>query len=346
MRFRLIVAGILLGACALPEAPTERSMGSVDAEACEATDPRAVEVTVNAQPDTGPGPLVDLVRSARASIDLSVYLIGTNNDVYDALVEKAAEVDVRVIVDGRSTRQRTLDALVRAGARARTQPEEFVYVRYGPFYHPKFAVVDRQRAWVSTSNLLEPYMSSERNFDAFDDDPEDVADLQEIFDADWEDRSPDVDCTRLVVSPDNSRERILAFIDGAASSLLVESMQLADRRVREHLAARAAEGVEVRVILANACWIWDNIDAATFLAGAGISARWMSEYDAHVKMMVADGRTAYLGSVNMSRNSIDRNREVGLILDDPPALEVMATTFEHDWSVAGADWSAFPEVCR
>lgn len=337
---------VLLGACAMPGAPTERSFGATDPEACDVADPRAVAVAVDTQPDTGRGALVDLVRGAQESIALSVYMIGVNNDVVDALVERAAEVDVRVIADGRATTQHTLDALEQAGARAQTQPDEFVYVRYGPYYHPKFAVIDRQRAWVSTSNLLEPYMSSERNFDAFDDDPEDVADLLEIFEADWERRPPDVDCTRLVVSPVNARERIEAFIDGAERTLDVESMQLADRRVREHIAARAAAGVVVRVILAHPCWIRNNTDAAEVLQAAAIDVRWMSEYDAHVKMMVADGSRAYLGSVNMSRTSIDRNREVGLVVHDAPAIEVMATTFEHDWSVAGTDWSLFPEACH
>jgi len=342
----LLVAGLLAGACSLSEPPAERSAGSRLGEACEATDPRSVALTVEAQPDTGSGGLVDLIRGAQESIDVAVYLIGSGTDVFDALVERAGEIDVRVMVDARATSPHVLAVLAEAGARTETQPDDFVYVRYGPYYHPKFAVFDRRRAWVSTGNLLEPFMSSERNFDATDDDPEDVADLVEIFDADWERRPPDVACTRLVVSPDNARERLLAFVDSAQSTLLVESMQLADRQVRAHLIARAADGVQIQIVLADACWITPNRGAAEVMDRAeGIAVRWMGEYDAHVKMMIADGERAYLGSVNMSQNSIDRNREVGLILDDPAALEVLATTFAHDWSVARADWTVFPDLC-
>lgn len=341
-----LFAGLLAGACAVPETSVERAAGAPIDEACAPTDPRGVELTVVAQPEAGTEGLVELVRGAEESIDLAVYMLGDDTDVFDALVERAGEIDVRVMVDERATARRVRTALEDAGALAQTQPDAFAYVRYGPYYHPKLAVFDRQRAWISTGNLREPYMSTERNYDVTDDDPEDVADLAEIFDADWEGRAPDLDCTRLVVSPENARERLLAFIDGAESTLVVESMQLADRQVRAHVVARAEAGVEVRIVLADGCWIAANVGAAALLADAGIAARWMSEFSAHVKMMVADGARAYLGSVNMSRTSIDRNREVGLILDDAPALEVLHTTFEHDWSAAVEDWTVFPDLCR
>ncbi|MBI2893400.1 MAG: hypothetical protein HYY06_07590 [Deltaproteobacteria bacterium] len=323
--------------------------GDADAEpACEMTDPRRVPVTLDAQPDEGMGNLVDFINGAESSIDVAIYLIGDNNDVFDALARRAGEIDVRVIVDGGETWDSTRETLEDAGAQTKIQPDEFVYQEYGPFYHIKVMVVDRDRAWISTGNLLEPYMSSERNFDVYDEDAQDVEDLQEIFDADWDRRSPDIDCTRLIVSPENARERILAFIDGAEESLSIESMQLKDREVRSHVAARAAEGVDVRIILADGCWVSDNMDARDFLEGEGISPRWMLEYSAHVKMMLADDRIAYVGSVNMSQNSIDRNREVGLALDDDASIETLSDTFEHDWSVARTDWEIFddPDTCQ
>ena len=125
--------------------------------------------------------------------------------------------------------------------------------------------MDGARTWLSNGNLCEPFMSTERNFEVFDDDPQDAEDLQEVFDADWERRSADLDCTRLVVSPENAHERILDLIDSARNTLVIESMQFRDTDVREHVAARIEAGVTVRVLLANPDWIDDNFEAAEFL---------------------------------------------------------------------------------
>jgi phosphatidylserine/phosphatidylglycerophosphate/cardiolipin synthase-like enzyme len=198
--------------------------------------------------------------------------------------------------------------------------------------HAKLIVVDEAEAVISTGNYSVYQMRQERNFVAHDDDPQDIADLVALFDADWERSPPDLSCTRLLVSPVNARQRILALIRGASRSLLVESMQFADKDVRGAVAARKQAGVEVRVLLADPSWIDANQDAATFLAGQGIEARWLAHL--HVKAIVVDGLRAYTGSENLSYTSLSKNREVGLIFADHGAVQPMVDTFEKDWALA------------
>jgi phosphatidylserine/phosphatidylglycerophosphate/cardiolipin synthase-like enzyme len=299
-----------------------------------------VDARVGVQPDDGPAELVDLIYSATRSVDVAIYLIGDNNDVFDALAEMAAEVDVRVIVDSGETYQSTRDRLEDAGAQTHVQPDEFgddgdQYP--GPFYHIKLVVVDGERTWFSNGNLLEPYMSTERNYEVYDDDPQDAEDLQELFDADWEGRSPDLDCARIVVSPESSRDRLLDLIDGATESLVFETMQFADTDTRDAVAARVAAGVDVRVLLAHPEWITTNYDAADFLAGIGAEVRYYASWDLHAKMTLVDGERAYVGSQNFTWTSIERNREVGAFLTEPDAIDVISATFENDWD-DGADF--------
>ena len=54
----------------------------------------------------------------------------------------------------------------------------------------------------------------------------------------------------------------------------------------------------------------------------------------HVKAIVADGTTAYLGSENLSTTSLDSNREVGLITTDAEVIRQMSATFAGDWAQA------------
>ena len=52
--------------------------------------------------------------------------------------------------------------------------------------------------------------------------------------------------------------------------------------------------------------------------------------DVHAKVIAADGRRLYLGSINLTAASLDANREIGLVLDDPAATALATGTVAHD----------------
>jgi phosphatidylserine/phosphatidylglycerophosphate/cardiolipin synthase-like enzyme len=56
----------------------------------------------------------------------------------------------------------------------------------------------------------------------------------------------------------------------------------------------------------------------------------------HAKMMVADGNVAYVGSENFSSNSLDSNRELGIVFSDQQIISTLQSTFQQDWSVSQA----------
>jgi phosphatidylserine/phosphatidylglycerophosphate/cardiolipin synthase-like enzyme len=200
--------------------------------------------------------------------------------------------------------------------------------------HAKLILVDGSVAVISTGNYLKSFMLKERNFVVTDRDPWDLANLLSLFEADWNRLSPSIDCTRLLVSPINAKARILSLIEGATSTLVIESMQFADSTVRDAVAARKAAGVDVRVLLASPSWIDSNQSAAEFLTSHDIAARWLGSPSVHVKAIVADGARAYAGSENLSYTSLTKNREVGLVMTEPLAVSSIASTFEKDWANA------------
>ncbi|HLL51444.1 MAG TPA: phospholipase D-like domain-containing protein, partial [Thermomicrobiales bacterium] len=54
----------------------------------------------------------------------------------------------------------------------------------------------------------------------------------------------------------------------------------------------------------------------------------------HAKIIVADGERAFVGSQNLSATSLDQNRELGIIVDDPVNLARLMRTFEADFRSA------------
>jgi len=49
---------------------------------------------------------------------------------------------------------------------------------------------------------------------------------------------------------------------------------------------------------------------------------------------IADGERAFIGSQNLSATSLDQNRELGIIVDDPVNLARLMRTFEADFRSA------------
>jgi cardiolipin synthase len=302
--------------------------------ACEVDVPRTVPLETWAEPTAGQTPFVDALGTAQSSIRVMVYQMGYGQ-ILDTLKQKATSgVDVRVILDvsQQATNQKYFDQLTAAGATVQWSSTEFTYM------HAKAIVVDDHVAILSTGNYLASQMAKERNYVVRDEDPADLQALVGLFEADWAHSPPDLSCTRLLVSPVNARERLLALIDSATSTIDVESMQFADTDVRAAIVARHDAGVTVRVLLADPAWIDANTAAAQYLADHGIAARYMSTPEVHVKAIAVDaalpsGRV-YMGSENLSYTSLNKNREVGVIAFEASALSLASTTFDGDWATA------------
>jgi phosphatidylserine/phosphatidylglycerophosphate/cardiolipin synthase-like enzyme len=314
------------GSAAEPRTPA-RPRGACTPEA-----PRERPLRVWAEPEAGQAPLIEAITEARVSIRVMVYELG-RGAILDAILRKAkAGVEVRVILDG-SKREANGDSF--ADLRAARVKVHWSDPRFS-YMHAKTLVVDDAVAVISTGNFVAPRVGGTRDFAARDEDPEDVRTLAALFDADWRKAPPDLSCTRLVVSPENSRARLLAFIGSARRTLDIESMELSDGAVRRAIAARRRAGVKVRIVLADPRWISANLDAASFLAESGIRARYLVSPAIHTKVITVDGERAYLGSVNLSRTSLEQNREVGLSAYEPEVVALMHETFERDWASARA----------
>jgi len=52
----------------------------------------------------------------------------------------------------------------------------------------------------------------------------------------------------------------------------------------------------------------------------------------HAKVYIVDGKIAELGSINMTTNSIRRNRELGIISVNPKVVAQLTEVFLTDWA--------------
>jgi phosphatidylserine/phosphatidylglycerophosphate/cardiolipin synthase-like enzyme len=135
------------------------------------------------------------------------------------------------------------------------------------------------------------------------------------------------------VSPTNARDQLLGLIRGATSSLDIYAEVLADREVLGALGEAAQRGVRVRLIVTPTS---DNADARAALAADGVEVRLAKALYVHAKLIIADGKQAFVGSQNFSATSLDQNRELGIVVDDPVALARLTRTFNLDFAASEA----------
>jgi phosphatidylserine/phosphatidylglycerophosphate/cardiolipin synthase-like enzyme len=333
-RFAVAAALTFLGALGACAAPVDDEGTSADdlmsKSACEAVSKRSHPLTLAVEPQASADPWLAALDKAMTEIRVMVYQMG-DGPVLDALTEKAQQgLTVHVILDvsQKQFNQSSFDGLTRAGAKVLWSDPKF------SFMHAKVMVIDDVEAVISTGNYGAKRMAMERNYVMTDVDADDVKSLTAVIDADFARATPDLSCTRLVVSPVNSKERILDVISRAKKELLIESMQFADTDVRNAVVERKNAGVDVRVVLADPSWIAANDDAGKFLAQNGIPAKRLVTPAVHVKSILVDGKIAYAGSENLSTTSLEKNREVGLVVTETANVKIMRETFETDYAAA------------
>jgi phosphatidylserine/phosphatidylglycerophosphate/cardiolipin synthase-like enzyme len=303
----------------------------IDDTACGTNAARAFPLELAPSPGTLEARLLELIGGAVRSIDVVIYQF-TSEPVRDALRDAAARgVHVRVILD---RTQQENEELVRwleeNGVEARLSSESFTYT------HQKTITIDEELTLVSSGNLERRSFATSRNFTAIDRDFEDVRDFDAIFEADWSGRVPELACTRLVYSPVNSRARVIALIEGATRRIDVEAMYVTDSQVFNALIDAQRRGVAVRALLNDPRF---GVESSSWgvrdLRAAGGEVRKLPSLFVHAKVIMVDDAWFFVGSENFSRNSLNNNREAGLILGhDGLDLAAVRATLDADWNAA------------
>ncbi len=287
------------------------------------------------QPGPGNAPVIEKINSAQKSIDLVMYTLD-DTQVEKALGDAVARgVSVRVLLNGGyySKKEGGNDGsyamLQKLNVPARWTPTSFALT------HQKTLVVDGTDALIMTFNLQSKYYATGRDFAIDDTDPADVAAIEKVFNADWEAKNIVApEGSDLVWSP-GSEDEMLYLIRMASSTLDIYNEEMADEDITNALVDAAKRGVHVRVDMTYAT-NWKP--AFTTLKNGGVDVRtWASSSKKlyiHAKVIIVDGAQAFVGSENFSDTSLNKNRELGLVLRAPEVVASLEKIFNADYAAA------------
>lgn len=132
-------------------------------------------------------------------------------------------------------------------------------------------------------------------------------------------------------SPD-AEDDVLTLINSATKSIDIEIYTFSSDEVVAALINAKNRGVKVRVIIEKRIAGKQNEETFAALSGAGIEVRWASKDFTltHSKFTIFDGVKVLVGSHNLSKNALRKNREASVIFTGPEVAE-FARIFEEDW---------------
>ena len=270
------------------------------------------------QPDDGLAPLLKAVRKAKKTIDIVIFRFDRPE------LEKALEAAV-----GRGVVVRALIAHTNRGGEKILRKLELKLLAAGitvartaddlPRYHGKMMIAD-DTLFVFGFNYTHLDIEKSRSFGIVTTDKRLVKEASTLFEADRCRQGYIPSDDRLVVSPESSREVLTTFIKRARKQLLIYDEKVSDNLVLRVLQQRAKAGVEIRVI--------GRVEKAI----DGLVMRKMPGLRLHVRAMIRDGSSAFVGSQSLRRLELDGRREVGVLSRDPKVVKAIADLFEEDWA--------------
>ncbi len=287
------------------------------------------------EPEDGYGFLGTAVERARRSLELSLYELDDAAFENELVARARAGVDVRVLLnaayEGRRENAAAASRLAAGGVHVAWAPADQIF-------HAKYVVVDERTAYVGTGNLVAADYASTRDFWVEDARPADVAAIDITFDDDFADRDVAPRPSGGLVWSPGSTAALVALIDSARRSLLVENEEMDDDAVEAALAAAAARGVLVRVVMTDSP-LWAQALARLRRAGVHVATLGSSQIYIHAKVICADcgraGGAVFIGSENFSVSSLVYNRELGVITSSPAAIAAVERAVNADDADAG-----------
>lgn len=268
------------------------------------------------QPADGTAPVLKAIKQAKKSIQIVIFRLD------QAEVEHALEDAA-----GRGVAVHALIAFTNRGGEKNLRRLEMKFLEKGITvartadnlvrYHGKMMLVDGKELHLPTYNFTRLDGRS-RSFGIITKNRDIVQEAARLFDADTTRQTFSSRCNKLVVSPANARKRLAAFLKGARRELLIYDVDITDKEMLRILEERGQAGVKIQII--------GHVASSKYL-----TARALRKMRLHTRVIIRDGKQAFLGSQSLRRLELDDRREIGIIVNSPKVVSALAAIFHDDW---------------
>jgi len=268
-------------------------------------------------PTDGVAPILAALKGAKKSIEIAIFRFDRKD--LEAALKAAVAKGVRVTA---------LIAFANRGGEASLRKLELRFLAAGIIvartsgdltrYHDKFMVVDRRVLYLLSTNFTRLDIDHSRGFGVVTTRANWVSEARRLFRADCSRATYSPKTETFVVSPENARKSLAAFLLRARKELLIYDPQITDRDMIRLLKEREKAGVTIRIIGKVSGRVQLDVQR---LEGTRL----------HTRTIIRDRRQAFIGSQSLRAPELDSRRELGLIIQDAKAVNKLIDQFESDW---------------
>jgi cardiolipin synthase len=287
-------------------------------------------------PDDTASAIIDPIGSARHTLNIRMFLFTDPALLNAVIAARHRGVHVRVMLnparrDGSSDNEVARAALLAAGVSVRDSSSDFAVT------HQKSMVIDNRVGFIESLNWETRDLTQTRDYAVETTHKLEVAEMVRCFDADWAEQPfvPRAD-SKLIWCPNNGRQRIADFIDGARETLWLQNERYQDMVIIERLVRAARRGVRVRIMSRalhklKSNKLFEGVSGLRIVHDVGAKVHMLKNLKLHGKIMIADDERAIVGSINLSPGSFDERRELAIETSSEHVVRRLLKTAEHDW---------------
>jgi len=292
--------------------------------------------TLLVMPDDAATPILDAIGKATKTLRVKMFVFSDPSLIRAVVDARGRGGEVRVMLNparrnGESENEQARNTLLAAGVEVRDSNPAFALT------HQKSMVVDGRIGFVESLNWEPRDLTKTRDYAVVTSHAHEVDEMVACFEADWahkdfEPRSH----SALIWCPNNGRQRMAAFIDATRHSLWLQNERYQDQVIIERLVRAVTRGVKVHVLAKpphtlKAEKLIEGVGGLRILQDVGAKVHTLKHLKLHAKMMLADGKRALVGSINIAPGSFDARRELAIETDEPAAVRRLEQTAKHDW---------------
>lgn len=271
--------------------------------------------------------IVNIIDNAKNYVYVEVYML-TESRIKEAILRaKKRWVDIQVILEkdpylAYNINNKTFDEF----------QKEWINIIWSnqknyTLNHSKIILVDGLSI-ISTGNLTYSSFTQNRDIYVFTKDQNIHKSLLEVFKLDYSWIKKWVLYENLVLSPQNSRDKIEKLFGVATKEIKIYIPYFDDEWMLEKLISLKKEkNLEIIAIIPKTAVDDENTRK---LIKAWLEIYQIPKYTMHSKAILVDDMYLWIWSTNFSEYSLNQNREIGILLKEEKVIEKFKGIFEED----------------
>lgn len=271
---------------------------------------------------------VNKINKAKTRIYIETYIFTEKRILKSVIDAKKRWLDVQIILEPNvfwlwNINKKTFDSVNNIGVKV-------VYSSASNynFTHSKFFIIDNEYI-ISTWNISYSTYTQNKEFFVFWNNSKDLTLLEKIFKKDyiWEKY---IECSNTIISsPICSRTPLEAIIKSAKKNIFIYEQSIDDVGFQKLLIEKHKAWVNVKLIIGDINKAKSNKEAFDKFKKERMQIIAPKKPYIHAKAFLIDDKILYIWSINLTKNSIENNREIGILFKDSEKALWFKNEFER-----------------